>query len=262
MSSIKNAAHAHSFQRDKTLTIYGRKAVLEALQTASLHCQVLHWASSNKTTGIAADIRDWAAQRRVDIREHSRESLSRISKNGKQDQGVALDIACPQFASLEALASTAPLAQKRYLALDGITNPQNLGMIIRSAVAGGIDGILYPKRGVAALGPLVIKASVGTVFRAPLIHCERLSEALVTLQGAGYAIASLEGGAPLSVFDYVAQSATVFVLGGETDGVSATVSALADYRMAIPMAGGVESLNVAVAGSLIAYGGHLTPRAG
>jgi 23S rRNA (guanosine2251-2'-O)-methyltransferase len=131
-------------------------------------------------------------------------------------------------------------------------------MIIRSAVAGGIDGILYPRRGVAALGPLVIKASVGTLFRAPLIHCDQLPAALTTLQGAGYAVASLEGGAPLSVFDYVADTATVFILGGETDGVSPSVSQLANYRMAIPMAGGVESLNVAVAGSLIAYARRLS----
>ena len=260
--SSSHTVRAHSFQRDKTLTIYGRKAVLEALQTAALPCQSLHWASTNKPTGVAADILAWAERRQIEIREHSRESLSRISKNGKQDQGVALDIACPQFGSLETLASTAPQPNKRYLALDGITNPQNVGMIIRSAVAGGIDGILYPKRGVAALGPLVIKASVGTVFRAPLIHCEQLPKALTTLQTAGFAIASLEGGASLSVFDYVAQAATVFVLGGETDGVSSAVSGLADYRMAIPMAGGVESLNVAVAASLIAYAGRMAPKAG
>ena len=256
MSSI-NVQRPHSFQRDKTLTIYGRKAVLEALQMAELPCQALHWASSNKPTGIAADIHALACQRHIDIREHSRESLSRISKNGKQDQGVALDISCPQFERLETLASTPPQPHARYLALDGITNPQNVGMIIRSAVAGGIDGILYPRRGVAALGPLVIKASVGTLFRAPLIHCDQLPAALTTLQGAGYAVASLEGGAPLSVFDYVADTATVFVLGGETDGVSPSVSQLANYRMAIPMAGGVESLNVAVAGSLIAYARRL-----
>lgn len=70
-------------------------------------------------------------------------------------------------------------------ALDGITNPQNLGMIIRPAAAGAIDGILLPRKGTAALGPLVIKASAGTLYRAPLLLCASLPEALKRCQEHG-----------------------------------------------------------------------------
>lgn len=242
----------------KTITIYGRKPVLEALQDPSLDCRTLHWASSNQSRGVAADILALAQRRGVVQREHSRETLARISRNGRQDQGVALDILCPHFASEDSLLARGTEPSLRVLALDGITNPQNVGMIIRSAVAGGIDAILYPRRGVAALGPLVIKAAVGTVFRAPIVHCDQLSSSLGRLKTAGFRIASLSADASQSVFDYRQDAATVFVLGGETEGVSAAVTALTDVGLSIPMANGVESLNVAVAASLIAYAPQLT----
>jgi 23S rRNA (guanosine2251-2'-O)-methyltransferase len=129
-------------------------------------------------------------------------------------------------------------------------------MIIRSAVAAGVDGLLYPKKGVAALGPLVIKASAGTVFRAPLILSDALGPALQTLKNEGYAISTLEASAPQSLFSYRAPARTVFVLGGETSGVSDAVTQLADQRLAIPMSNEVESLNVAVTAALVAF--HLT----
>ncbi len=240
-------------QLDKIITIYGRKPVLEALQDSALECRTLHWATSNKASGIARDILDAVRRRNVEQREHSRESLSRISKNGKQDQGVALDILCPAFQTTESLATRGGDPAVRVLALDGLTNPQNVGMIIRSALAGGVDAILYPRKGVAAMGPLVIKASVGTVFRAPIVYCDTLAPTLKTLAASGFHIASLEGAADTSVFDFRPDAATVYVLGNETEGVSRDVSRLADTRLKIPMAGGVESLNVAVAASLIAY---------
>lgn len=200
-----------------------------------------------------ADIVSAANRRGLNLRQHSRESLARISKNGKQDQGVALDIHCPHFGTIDHIINSDDSRGQRLLALDGITNPQNVGMIIRSAVAGGMDGILYPKRGVAALGPLVIKASVGTVFRAPIIPCEHLLEPLKALICAGVEVVSLEGAAEHSLFDYRPRNTTIYVLGSETDGVSGAVSQIATQRLHIPMAGGVESLNVAVAASLIAF---------
>ena len=126
-------------ERAKTLTIFGRKPVLEALSDDSLSITALHVASSNKPGGILNAIRQLADARGIRIREHDRDSLSRISKNKKQDQGVALDISCPNFGQIDSLYAHADRKTFRALALDGITNPQNVGMIIRSAVAGGMD---------------------------------------------------------------------------------------------------------------------------
>ncbi|RLQ22928.1 RNA methyltransferase [Seongchinamella sediminis] len=239
---------------ERVLTVYGRKPVLEALRDPRLQCHTLHLASSNRSGGIIAELTAAAGARDIPVREHSREALSRISRNGRQDQGVALDILCPAFRSLQTYLDELPgLPRQRVLALDGISNPQNLGMILRSASAGSIDAVLWSRRGNAALGPLVIKASAGTLYRAPLVLCDSQVEALRELSGRGFEICSLEASARQTLFAHRPRGHAAFVLGNETEGVSAEVAALADCALSIPMNNGVESLNVAVTASLIAY---------
>lgn len=240
------------------LTLYGRKPALEALEDTSLTIHCLHLADSNRPNGIIAQIIKEAEQRGIAIRYHDRQALSRISKNGKQDQGVALDVVCPNFMSLEAFMDL-PEKPRSVLALDGVTNPQNVGMIIRSAVAAGVDGLLYPKRGIASLGPLVIKASAGNVFRAPIIRCDSTAAALTRLKAKGYQVATLEATAATSLFEFKAAGNLVCVLGGESDGIGQEVEALADTRLTIPMANGVESLNVAVTAALVSFHLGQTP---
>ncbi|MEQ8801050.1 MAG: RNA methyltransferase, partial [Haliea sp.] len=130
-------------------------------------------------------------------------------------------------------------------------------MIIRSAAAGQIDGIVLAKRGNAALGPLVIKASAGTVYRAPLLACAELPAALRACKTAGISVCSLRADASESLFSHRPGGHCVYVLGNETEGVSAATDALADVALGIPMRNGVESLNVAVTASLIAFSGYL-----
>ena len=240
------------------LTLYGRKPALEALEDTSLTIHCLHLADSNRPNGIIAQIIKEAEQRAIAIRYHDRQALSRISKNGKQDQGVALDVVCPNFMTLDAFMDL-PEKPRTVLALDGVTNPQNVGMIIRSAVAAGIDGLLYPKRGIASLGPLVIKASAGNVFRAPIIRCDSTGAAVTALKAKGYQVATLEASATTSLFEFKAAGSLVCVLGGESDGISQEVEALADTRLTIPMANGVESLNVAVTAALVSFHLGQTP---
>ncbi len=242
---------------DRVLTVYGRKPVLEILQQDGLECHCLHLAESNREKGIVAQIRDLASARGIPLRSHSREALSRISRNGRQDQGVALDVLCPAFQRLEDALDALP-ARARLLALDGITNPQNLGMIIRSAAAGDIDGIIYARAGNAALGPLVIKASAGTLFRAPLLQCENLSEALALCLERGLSVCALAADAPETLFNFHPAGACVYILGNETAGVSRDCAALATHSLGIPMRNGVESLNVAVTAGLIAYAARLS----
>lgn len=237
----------------KTLTIYGRKPVLEALSDTQIQPRRLHLADSNKSAGIITDIIKSADNRDIEIRYHDKRALSRISKNGKQDQGVALDIECPNFKGVDELAKTALSPDDRFLVLDGITNPQNVGMIIRSALAADITGIVYPKQGVATLGPLVIKASAGTAMRAPLIRCANALEGVTALKANGMRIVTLAGDTDLTLNRLESGIATAFVLGGETDGVSHQIRGLADCSVSIPMANKVESLNVAVTAALVAY---------
>lgn len=240
----------------KTLTIYGRKPVLEALNDPTLSPQRLHLADSNRDGGIVSQIETAAKRCDIPISYQDRLALSRISKNGKQDQGVALDLFCPNYNTLDGFLSQKPQGRNsgfKGLLLDGITNPQNVGMIIRSSCAAGIDAIFYPKKSVAALGPLVIKASVGTAFRAPIVLCEDALSCVRALKARGIQIAVMDSHAEKSLFDQSDHSDTVFVLGGETDGASDTIKNAANISLRIPMKNGVESLNVAVTAALIGF---------
>lgn len=240
----------------KLLTVYGRKPVLEALQDASLPVHRVHLADSNSPAPILNDIQRLARQRGVEVLFHGKRELSRISKNAQQDQGVAADILCPNFHSAAELpeALDAGTAPRSLLVVDGVTNPQNLGMIIRAATAGHVGGLLLGETGTAALGPLVIKASAGTLFRAHLWRSEQLAMVLAELRDKGAEICVLSSHAKDSLFDHRPRAPlTLYVLGNETEGVSQAVECLANTALRIPMANGVESLNVAVTAGLIAF---------
>jgi len=236
---------------DKIITIYGRNAVIEALEDNSISIHKLHLSDSNRVGSDVDKMAKLAKQREVEIRYHDKKALSRISKNAKQDQGVALDIV------LEASLSEDEFLEKhssfKVLALDGIHNPQNLGMIIRSAAAGNVDAILLPSKNSAQISPLVIKASVGTIFRLPIIKTKNLAKTLAKFKTEKSEVYTLSS---YAYNDYKATaygSKTVFVLGNESEGVSKEIESLSTASISISMNRGVESLNVAVTASLLAF---------
>lgn len=238
------------------LTIYGRKPVFEALADTDIPVHCLHLADSNKPGGIIRDLEELARQRGIPIKHHSKIALSRISKNAREDQGVAADLRLPRYQRFEDFIETlATRSQTRIIALDRITNPQNMGMLIRSVCAGGIDAVLIPETGCAPLSPLVIKASAGTLFKCPIVRCTDLHAALLSLRERRFEIGALSSHAAENLLALPKHSARVYVLGNETEGVSADIMALADLKIRIPMANGVESLNVAVTAALLAYCG-------
>lgn len=236
----------------RMLTLFGRKPVLEALQDPGLKVHRLHLAQSNKPAAILEQMQIIARQRGVDIVMHDKAGLSRISKNAKQDQGVALDIDCEKFAQAEDLLRDLP-ATFELLAVDNVTNPQNLGMIIRSVCASPCLGLLMPERGCAKLDALVIKASAGTLFKAPLFRCQNLAQTLVQLTDQGVDVYGLDAHAQHSLTDFTPGRRSVYVLGNETDGLSAPVRDACNSSLSIPMCNAVESLNVSVAASLLAF---------
>ena len=238
---------------ENLLTVYGRKPVLEALQDPAVGIYRLHLADSNKSADILDDIIAIAQEKGAEIIYHSRAALSRISKNAKQDQGVAADLELRGYKTYEAFIKDSPPTPFTLLALDGVNNPQNLGMIIRSACAGNINGILLPQKGSAQIDPLVIKASAGTLFRAPILRCNSLASALKDFQQRGVDICCLSSHASETLKDFHPKGACIYVLGNETEGVSQEVEKLCNQRVRIPMNNGVESLNVAVTAALIAF---------
>ena len=240
---------------EKIITLYGRNVVIEVLQDSTIEVHKLHLADSNKPDGAVKTILELAKTRDIEVTYHAKSSLSRISKNAKQDQGVAIDIIAKSYQNAKEIKN---LDSFRLIALDGIQNPQNLGMIIRSCAAGNVDGIILPKKSSAKISPLVIKASAGTLFKLPIYFCNSLDDILNDL--ADTKIYALSSHAKNNINDLNPPSTkedrhskSIFVLGNESDGVSKEVEALCNDSVSIPMNRGVESLNVAVTASLIAF---------
>ncbi|AKF25007.1 RNA methyltransferase [Sulfurovum lithotrophicum] len=236
---------------DKVLTIYGRNAVMEALKDEDVTIHKLHLSKSNKDASVLEQMKKIASKRGIEVQYHDKSSLSRISKNAKQDQGVALDIILEHFGDEKDFISKN--TNYRIIALDGVTNPQNLGMIIRSCAAGNIDAILLPTKGAAQISPLVIKASVGTLFKMPIIKTSNLKETLKHFRKEGASLYTLSSHADKSYKEQTYSEKTIFVLGNESEGVSPAIERLCNASIAIPMQRGVESLNVAVTASLLAF---------
>ena len=233
---------------EKIITLYGRNVLLEILQDETIEIHKIHMADSNKTDGAIKEILSLAKKRDLEVFYHKKAALSRISKNAKQDQGVAIDIIAKSYQNAMELQK---LESFKLIALDGIHNPQNLGMIIRSCAAGYVDGIILPKKSSAKISPLVVKASAGTLFKLPIYFCDSLEEILPTLNETQ--IYALSSHAKSTIYDLKESKKSIFVLGNESDGVSKEVESLCNDTLSIPMQRGVESLNVAVTASLIAF---------
>ena len=234
--------------KDRFLTVYGRKPVLEALDDPGLRVDKVVLAD----TARAPEIERAARQAGVPVQRASAHRGKVLAGNGKKDQGVLADVVAPRMRPLSAALAKAPLPP-RVLVLDGITTPANVGMILRTATAAGIDGVVVPRRGVASLDPLVVKASAGVAFRAPVLRCATAAEAAGMLSDAGYRLYGLgaSGGEPLFEAEFPARAA--FVLGGETAGVSDDVAGLLTGWLSIPMPGEVESLNVSAAAAVLCF---------
>ncbi len=233
---------------EKIITLYGRNVVVEMLQDNSIEIHKLHLAQTNKPDGAIKKILTLAKQRNIEITYHEKSALSRISKNAKQDQGVAIDIYSKTYQHAKQLYT---MQEFRLIALDGIHNPQNLGMIIRSCAAGNIDGIILPKKNSAKISPLVVKASAGTLFKLPIYFCDTLEGVLAEFSNTDIYALSLD--AKESIYDIQPSKRSVFVLGNESEGLSSEVEALCNKKLIIPMQRDVESLNVAISAALIAF---------
>jgi 23S rRNA (guanosine2251-2'-O)-methyltransferase len=239
--------------KDTYITVYGRKPVLEALSDPDLTVDKVITADNARGGSLSA-ILSAARDRRVPVQRATAHRVKVLAGNGHHDQGVLADVVAPKMRLVSEFVSALPAeAPCALLVLDAVTNPANVGMVLRSATAAGLDGVLVPRRGVPAIDPLVIKASAGVAFRAPVLRASTAAEGCAALRAAGISVLGLTGDAPLSLLADPLPERVALVLGNETDGLSEAVRAELDGSVAIPMHGGVESLNVASAAAVASY---------
>jgi 23S rRNA (guanosine2251-2'-O)-methyltransferase len=238
--------------RERFLTVFGRLPVLEALADPSLTVAQV-FIADDVATPAARSVAEVAGARGVAVHRVGRAKVTRVSGTGRQHQGFAADVVAPNQSSLPDWLRGLPATGATCLLLDGITTPANVGMIIRTATAAGLAGIVVPTHGVADIGPLVIKASAGVAFRAPLVRIRTAYEAAQQLRDAGFHVVSLDAEGTVDLWEMELADRTALVLGGEHAGVSEDVAALVTQSVRIPMSDGVESLNVAAAAAVLCF---------
>lgn len=235
------------------ITVHGRLAVLEALADGGV---VVSQVLLDRTMrGAHADEVLAAAERRgVPVKRLSPEKINRISGDARHDQGVVADIDAAGIEPLDGwLARLGPGAPCSLLVLDGVTNPSNVGMIIRSVAAAGLSGIVLAEAGSPDIGPLVIRASAGVALRATVLRCPTTADGASALVDAGISVHGLRATDAAVLYEAELAERAAYVVGNETTGISEAVAAHVTHWLAIPLADGVESLNVAAAAAVMAF---------
>ena len=233
-------------------TVLGRNPVLECLR-AAVPATALQVAIGVELDDRVSESVRLAADAGLAILEVPKADLDRLAR-GALHQGVALQVppyedAVPEDVLVAAQQSaTAPLL----VALDGVTDPRNLGAVVRSAAAFGAHGLVVPQRRSAGMTAVAWRASAGTAAYLPVARATNLVRTLKDFAAAGLMIVGLdaEGTMPLDAFA-LATGPLVLVLGSEGRGMSRLVRETCDAAVSIPMVGPVESLNASVAAGVV-----------
>ena len=193
------------------------------------------------------------------VEEVSWNRLSQLTC-GASHQGVALQLACSKTLSLLDLIklSKSNSANPIILALDGITDPHNVGAIIRSAEAFDCKGIIIPQRRSAGLTGTVAKVAAGALEHLPVSRVVNLNRALDELKKNGFMIVGLSGDGPFSISKFHEKTPLVLIVGSEDKGISLLTQKKCDFLLRIPLKGKTSSLNASVAAAISLF--HLTSK--
>lgn len=233
--------------------VIGRNPVLEALQ-AGLPIRRAYVADGVERDDRLRDILRFAADNGVPLLQATRTELDRLTGGGVH-QGVALQLPAFEYADAEdvladALDTTAGLV----VALDGVTDPRNLGAVVRSAAAFGAQGVIIPERRSAQMTAAAWKTSAGAAARVPVARVTNLNRTLKQYADAGFTVAGLAGGAEADVAGFPGIDGPVLlVVGSEGEGLSRLVRENCDVLVNIPISSDVESLNASVAAAIALY---------
>ncbi len=225
----------------------GRRSVLEALRG---HAKVHRVLMESKDR--LPDVREAARAKGVSVAIEQRSELDRLAE-GVRHQGVVAVADPYRYLDVDELVErSGPRAV--FVALDEVTDPQNLGAIIRSAVTLGLDGIVIPKHRAAGITPAVARASAGETEHAAIARVTNLQRTLLSLHETGMEIIGLDAGAEIDLRDIEpAHGKRVLVVGSEGKGLRRMVRQRCDIVVHIPQEGSMDSLNASVAAAIAMY---------
>jgi 23S rRNA (guanosine2251-2'-O)-methyltransferase len=232
--------------------VLGRNPVLECLR-AGVPATALYVAIGVDLDDRVSESVRLAADVGLSILEVPRADLDRLAA-GALHQGVALQVPPYEYAFPEDVLATARESQAPPLlvALDGVTDPRNLGAVVRSAAAFGAHGLVVPQRRSAGMTAVAWRTSAGAAAHLPVARATNLVRTLKDFAASGLMVVGLDAGGsmPLDAF-LSATEPLVLVLGSEGRGLSRLVRETCDAAVSIPMAGPVESLNASVAAGVV-----------
>jgi len=232
--------------------VVGRNPVFEAL-TAGLPVKQAYVAEGAERDDRLRDILKFSAENGVPLLQVTRGELDRVT-GGLVHQGVALQLPAYEYADVEDVLADALEVDGIVVALDGVTDPRNLGAIIRSAAAFGATGVVIPSRRSASMTAAAWKTSAGAAARLPIAMATNLNRALEQASKMGFTIVGLagEGEVPVSGAPGI-DGPLVIVVGSEDEGLARLVREHCDSLISIPIASAVESLNASVAAAIALY---------
>ena len=230
--------------------IYGINAVVETVRAHPERIERISVERGQRNPRVGEIIME-ARQKRIRISFEERAWLDRKT-GGERHQGILCHIA--EADTLDADEILAGAKSPGLLAiLDGIEDPHNLGAIIRSAEASGLDGVFIPKNRSAGLSPAVVKASAGAVAYLKLGRIGNIAQFIESLKKKGYWIVGLEADAGKPIWEADLTVPTAFVLGGEGNGIHRLVKEKCDFLVSLPIYGHMNSFNVSVAAGIAFY---------
>lgn len=258
-SKPKGARSARPGQRGGTATagadwVIGRNPVLEALQ-AGLPIRRAYVAEGVERDDRLRDILGFAAEHGIPLLQATRAELDRLTGGGVH-QGVALQLPAFEYADAEDVLADALDSETPGLvvACDSITDPRNLGAIVRSAAAFGAHGVIIPERRSAQMTAAAWKTSAGAAARVPVARVTNLNRTLRAYADAGFTVVGLAGGSEVDVAGFPGIDGPVLlVIGSEGEGLARLVRENCDVLVDIPIHSEVESLNASVAAAIALY---------
>ena len=240
---------------DDTELVTGRNAVLEALRT-KIPATTLYIAAKVEMDDRMREILGLAVGRNVPVLEVMRQELDRMTSRDTVHQGVVLKVPAYEYAHpLELLDELEKRGQQPLLvALDGVTDPRNLGAIIRSVAAFGGQGVIVPQRRSVGVNSAAWKTSAGAAARVPVAMASNLTQTIKALKERGLFVIGLDGGGDVQLPGLeLADRPVVLVVGSEGKGLSRLVTENCDAVVSIPISAATESLNAGIAASVTLY---------
>ncbi|MBW2599282.1 MAG: 23S rRNA (guanosine(2251)-2'-O)-methyltransferase RlmB [Deltaproteobacteria bacterium] len=231
--------------------IYGVHPVAEALRNGGKIEKIILLKGGKQDD--SREILEIATRREIPVDYRDREYLN-VTAGTSHHQGVICIYEKYRYASIDNILSNCKSRESALiLILDSITDPQNLGSLIRTALCFGVDGLVIPENRAASVTPAVIKASAGAALHLPIARVVNISRIIDNLKKEGFWVYGTDAGCgeDLHQFDYSSHAG--LVMGSEGKGIRPLVRKKCDFLVSIPTTAAIDSLNVSVSGGIILY---------